>query len=330
MFGSYAGVIPDGSLKCLGPEHSRIGLEKILSEKCWHYAAISSPKWFVTLAIIKMGYASAATCALFDRDGSEFVFDRTVIAPPLLGAKLNEIPGDGAESVFRIPGFRASILKPNGLGRYELRARISAEGKKLDLAAEFKAWDSGSGAPTPLTAICPVKAKGTVNITVKQLAMPTTGRLIIGDEHHDLKSDSFALLDFSHGYLDTATSWMWACAGGTMKRKLTIGFNLTAGFNNGLENIIWLGKDMIPTGKVIFHRETSGPKAPWIIKDTDNRLDLTFTPEGSRSEDRDFGPISTRYLQPLGTFSGRITDGRGKDRWIVDLPGVCEEHDARW
>ena len=70
----------------------------------------------------------------------------------------------------------------------------------------------------------------------------------------------------------------------------------------------------------------TGPRdSPWRIRSEDGRVDLTFTPEGYRAQTIDLKVISSRYLQPFGTFSGQI-DGVA----IEGLPGVTEDHAARW
>lgn len=329
-FGAYRGVIPDGSLAGLDPEHDRRGLSRLASEKCWQFAGITTPEWIVSLAIVRMGYAGLTFFSLFDREGREFLVDHTSLAPPLLAARIDDQPGDGASATFRMPGVHASILKPPGLGRYEIRLRWTGGPEVFDLAAQLRAADHPQGGPDGLTAICPVTGGGSVNLTVKQVALPASGRMLLGERTIPFEKDAFGLLDYSHGFLDRTTSWMWACGGGQLKRGRVAGLNLVAGFNDSLENAVWLGGDLIPIGPVVFHRDTSGPSAPWTIQDAEGKLDLTFTPEGTRCEQRDIGPLSSHYLQPVGSFSGKLTDRRGREIWLTDLPGVCEEHFSRW
>lgn len=326
LFGAYRGIIPDASFSSLDPDHARTGLARLRTEKCWHYINVAGPEWMACVAVVRLGYAGVAFAYLFDRRTRNFVFDRTQMAPPLIGARIAEKPGDGAETSFRLPGFHASLLHPPGQGRYVLRLRMTGGEQLFDLATDLYRQEG----PDALSAICPVKGKGSVNLTVKQVALPARGRLIFGDETWNFDKDHYAMVDFSHGYLDRTTSWMWACAGGRTPRGRTLGLNLVAGFNDSLENAIWVGKDLVPVGPVTFHRDTSGPSAPWNIQDEAGKLELTFTPEGARSEQKDVGPISSHYFQPVGTFSGKLTDARGKPVKLEGLTGVCEEHHSRW
>nr|WP_229415737.1 DUF2804 family protein [Pseudoduganella armeniaca] len=71
--------------------------------------------------------------------------------------------------------------------------------------------------------------------------------------------------------------------------------------------------------------------APWHIFTEDDCLDLVFTPDAARREHRDLKIAASRYVQPLGTFSGwvRGTPEQPK-RPIERLAGVTEDHFARW
>ena len=59
------------------------------------------------------------------------------------------------------------------------------------------------------------------------------------------------------------------------------------------------------------------------------RVDLEFVPEGERREDKNLLVAVSRYVQPIGAFRGRVQVG---DRTVavVDVPGVTEDHEARW
>ena len=61
------------------------------------------------------------------------------------------------------------------------------------------------------------------------------------------------------------------------------------------------------------------------MQSADGRVDLAFRPEGFRAQTIDLKLIASRYLQPFGTFSGNL-DGVA----VEGLPGVTEDHAARW
>ena len=53
--------------------------------------------------------------------------------------------------------------------------------------------------------------------------------------------------------------------------------------------------------------------------------ELQALPEGHRAQTVDLKLILSRYLQPFGTYSGTVF---GLD--VAGVPGVTEEHVARW
>jgi hypothetical protein len=63
----------------------------------------------------------------------------------------------------------------------------------------------------------------------------------------------------------------------------------------------------------------------WRVRSADGSVDLSFAPEGYRAQNIDLKLISSRYVQPFGTFSGTLGGVA-----IADVAGVTEDHVARW
>ncbi len=65
--------------------------------------------------------------------------------------------------------------------------------------------------------------------------------------------------------------------------------------------------------------------SPWRIRSEDGRVDLVFQPEGQRAQTIDLMLIASRYVQPFGSFSGKLHGVT-----LDGLAGVTEDHVARW
>jgi hypothetical protein len=63
----------------------------------------------------------------------------------------------------------------------------------------------------------------------------------------------------------------------------------------------------------------------WRVRSKDLSTDLRFEPEGVRSQDKNLVLAVSRWIQPIGTWTG-IAGGVDVGR----LTGVLEDHVARW
>ncbi|HYA67208.1 MAG TPA: DUF2804 family protein, partial [Acidimicrobiales bacterium] len=116
------------------------------------------------------------------------------------------------------------------------------------------------------------------------------------------------------------TEWRWASASGN-----GVALNLTEGFTAPTENVVWNGGRLESVGPVRFAFDRENPASPWRITGPDGGVDLAFAPEGHRQESRNLVLAASHYLQPFGTFRGRIGGV------VIDgLVGVTEDHVARW
>jgi hypothetical protein len=110
-----------------------------------------------------------------------------------------------------------------------------------------------------------------------------------------------------------------------------IGFNLQAGYFGNNENVLWLDGRLIPLGAARFDYDTADPLAPWHVQTDDGLLDMRFEPEGMRREDKDLLVAATRYVQPIGCFSGWVKSAPDAPaREVSRLCGVTEDHFSRW
>jgi hypothetical protein len=86
----------------------------------------------------------------------------------------------------------------------------------------------------------------------------------------------------------------------------------------------------VATGPVQFEHDPDRPLDLWRVRSADGSVDLTFRPEGQRAQDIDLKLIASRYVQPFGAFEGHVTSATGERIAVRDLPGVVEDHEARW
>jgi hypothetical protein len=195
-------------------------------------------------------------------------------------------------------GMRAVLTGPRIGARIERSGgRILATarwgGVALDLTLDARR------APPPLTAACRL-GPGRFNFTQKLVGLAAEGEIRVGNARFAARGEP-AGLDFTHGYLARETSWRWAFDGAPCS-----------------------------VGPVRFAFEPSAPLAPWRIRSDDGSLDLTFQPEGYRSQSVDLKVVVSKYVQPFGVFSGHLITASGERLELDALPGVTEDHTARW
>ena len=69
---------------------------------------------------------------------------------------------------------------------------------------------------------------------------------------------------------------------------------------------------------------------PWKFTDTENRLDLIFTPFKDRLAQTNLGIITSKVHQMFGRYNGFAVIDEGEKIQITDLIGFAEEHHAKW
>jgi hypothetical protein len=155
--------------------------------------------------------------------------------------------------------------------------------------------------------------------------MTVKGCAVAGGKRYALDA-AWASQDHSNGLLPRDTRWLWASAHGER-----VGFNLQAGYFGDSENALWLDGRLIPLGAAQFQFDPADTQAPWQVRTDDGLLDLHFQPEGERREDRNLLVAATRYVQPVGTFSGTVRAAADAPaRRVEGLLGVAEQHASRW
>ncbi|HEY2031119.1 MAG TPA: DUF2804 domain-containing protein [Myxococcales bacterium] len=302
--GLFAGAVLESSFRDAKPPFVLGAMERRLVEKKWQYLFVADREVMLTLAILDAGYLSAGVCSVFDRGSCRLLADEGPVLPPLF-ASVGEMPGDAS---LRGPRISARIEK-NG-DRYAVRATWAH--CEIDLILD------GALAPPPASAVAALVNPGRFDYTQKSALLRASGSVRSGNVTFEL-SGAPAGLDYSHGFFEHETAWRWAFAAGP-----GVAFNFSDGFLQGQgENVAWLEGEPRPVGPVTFEFDKLAPLQPWRIRG--ESVDLTFKPEGVRTKSVDLKFVSSRYVQPFGTFEGRVLGAA-----VEGLAGLTEDHVARW
>ena len=312
LFGRHAGLAHAFDWARLAPPHARGALWRLFHHKRWHYVALATPELFCAAAIVDLGWTSTAFAYAFDRRKGKLVASFSRDGVPGLSASV--APHAAASSRFR---FLSQTIAIEAAPQHRYRLRL--DGGHFGIDAEF-----GPPVSPILLAVGPVDG-GSVHATQKSGGLPLWGTVRCGAIGYSL-DDGVASFDYSNGLLARETEWRWASAHG-----LDLGFNLQAGYFGANENALWLDGQLYALGRAHFDFNPDNPLAPWHVWTDDDLLDLHFKPEGARREERNLWLASSRYIQPIGTFSGWVrASAQAPKRIVTQLAGVTESHRSRW
>lgn len=308
-FGTYAGACETTALASVPMSR----LRRLVQEKGWQWFCAVDDELAVGGAVVDAGLANTAFVWVLDRGHERLVVDESRLLPPTTVQR--------ADKPTARPRIGASFRDVT-LTATERHDGFTVGGRFGPVTLDLTFSHGASG---PVTAVCPV-ANGThpgVNVTQKSTCLSVTGTVDWDGRTHVFE-DADGMLDYTHGVLARETRWQWGIGTGTTADGTPVGFNIVSGFNDGLENAVWVGDDRRAVGDASFTFDSQRPGAAWKVETADGTLDLELTPEAVRAEDLNLCLVVSQYAQPLGTWRGTLT---GEP---VELVGVAETHLAKW
>lgn len=303
-FGTYAGRCVNTDLRL--SERGVGRLRRAISEKRWQWFGAFDESLAVGGAIVDAGVFGSAFLWVFDREAESLVVDTDVLVPSSFVSVATE-PASGVVATIDLP---------------RRRLRISRTGNAVSIDGRFGGAElalvADASGLTAMTAVCPVaERKGGLNVTQKETCLPVEG-YVRADSDHDF--DGIGMLDYSHGLLGRETAWKWAIGSCTDTDGRPVGFNVVSGFNDELENTVWV--DGRP--EAVEDASFSMGEDEWNVETPCGTVDVTLSVAGSRDEDIDVGLLASEYRQPLGRWTGSVA---GHD---ITGVGVAEQHRAKW
>lgn len=309
--GAFGGRIRTVELAGAGRAAGLSRPARLLAEKRWLWFGAGNSACAIGGAIVDLGWTGNVFLWLLDRRARRLLVDETAVLPAGL-AHAADAPSAPTLATVR-------LLPTGSLRATRAGDRVWIEGKIFGTTIELELDGAGL---TPLAAVCPVPG-GRLNVTHKEAALSAHGTAVVRGQRFAL--DGAGFLDHTHGLLARRTTWRWAAAFGHTDDGRPVGINLVHGFNEGLENAVFVGGKALGVGAATFHFDPARPSAPWKVTTDDGAVELTLEVEAVRSANVDLRVARSRYEQPIGGWSGRIADVR-----VSNLLGVAEDHDALW
>ncbi len=316
QFGRYAGALAEFDWQAIAPQWQRSLLWRRLHHKRWRYISLATDEIFCGIAIVDLGWASSAFAYVFERASQREIASFSQEGLPYFSCRISPQAFALADCRFAAFGKQMRFAHIEDSERYQLEIH----GGHLHIQAEI----DGSNAGPALLAVGQV-AGGTVHATQKTAAMRVKGQVIVAGQEFALDGGVDAM-DYSNGFLARDTHWRWACA-----QSEQLGFNLQQGYFAGQENALWLDGQLYPLAAAHFEFDANAPEKPWQITTADGLLELEFTPEGIRRQNKNLKVAISRYVQPIGQFSGWVKAHADAPKVeVARLIGVTEDHFSRW
>jgi hypothetical protein len=185
-----------------------------------------------------------------------------------------------------------------------------------------------SAAPPAISAVALIPG-GVVCTTEKRLLLAVKGEATVLGRSIPLDG-ALAGYDYTHGLLARRTTWRWGFALGRAQSGERVGLNLVEGYVGEGECALWLDGELVPLAEGRFTFDAARPLDPWRVRTADGAVDLTFSPGAAHSDHTNLGVIASRFVQPVGVYSGTIRVPDGRVLVVDGVLGVTEDQDMLW
>jgi len=294
--------------------------------KRWDYYALFTPQRFFSATVADLGYAA-----------NVFVYT------------LDFASGHLHEEGQILPSSAVSLPRGSEIGEtlYEGKSGrlcFRATGSARQIEVDWPGFDSGVGIRAELRLDCPPDHES-MNIVIpipparfyyntKINCMPAQGLLQYGELREEvLPHQSLASLDWGRGVWEYRSFWNWASASGFLPDGRRVGLNLGQGFGDlsaAGENALILEGRIHKLGPLRWDYTSGDYTKPWRFTDSDEQVNLTFTPIKERTARSNLLVIFSEVHQMFGRYSGCIRADDGEEILLDGLVGFAEEHHARW
>jgi hypothetical protein len=317
--GAFAGAIPEIDLAAAGGRGLAGALRRVARAKRWIYALAVSDEVLAAVAVVEAGWFGGGFAYAVDRRAGAVLHEASAAALPGVQARVNRRSASGATGHLATGGLRIEVTCDGP--RWTISA-VAGVAFAIDAVLE-----RAPGA-VPFALVTRVPGGG-VRATHKIAALAASGRVRAGEGTFSLEGGSGGV-DVTAGLLARETAWRWAFGTGRAGGA-PFGFNLCEGFGvpprePGENAAFAVAPYRLPPVTFLVGGEAS----PWRISSASGDVDLVFRPEGAHREARSLGLVTTRFTQIAGVFEGRLPGPGGGALAVAGLPGVVEDHWARW
>jgi len=309
--GRFSGPVPIVNLTRKGLAHFRL--------KEWHYTAITTERHFVAFALVQLGYVANVFAYVVDRMRPHRAHVVETLVPLGRGLSFASSSTSGTTRYAHGRDRLDVVYRDDG---FSVRVDLGIDGSRLE-----GAFDCNAGSGASLLHLLP---SGGLAYTHKGTLYRAIGTLRFGDESI-LDREALATLDWTRSQAERVTTWKWASFVGRDTEDRLIGLNLSAEVyddpnGDSQENFLFTEGGSVALGGVRFGLPRAPLHMPWRIESkTSSEVDLSFEPFGARAQNVRLGLLESRFVQPYGTFHGRV-----REHEVRGTFGVVEDHRSVW
>jgi len=327
-----------------------------LMTKKWVYLTLSNPKYFIAFAVVQLHYVGLAFVYVVEKENPTVQYHYQHKVPLGFGVKMAPSPVEGctnySSSFMHSDHPEISICyAPIDVYRIELNINLtpndnSFQSKRLIGSFAVNIHETLSFS-FPLD-----NNKYRPAFVVKNSGMFVNGQMKFGEESEYF--EGLAALDWTKSLAMRETMWNWVSFSNTLQvsylqkgsttpeiSKSSVGINLSTRVydmnGDSIENALWINGTVYILPGVEFSVPKEPLKENWRVslrnKNSEEKIDLVFTPYGSTEEHTNAKIVVNEFVQPYGVYNGiikLIKDSAVIEIQVVDTFGVIEDHHAIW
>ena len=161
-----------------------------------------------------------------------------------------------------------------------------------------------------------------------QVKAPVRGWINIGSEYHKLQEEiTSGFFSISKAYFPLRTKSCNLVGFGRIDDTVIsfqVGDSISNNENEYNNNVLFVGNEVWPLPPVKITRPY-GIAHEWVIQDTENMVDLVFTPVSDSFRYLSIFIIRTQYHTIQGVFHGMLMNGRGKKFTLKEFNGIAKK-----